>query len=76
MFNKCPGQDGRNLRVSLHKCPECGGNVEIFSDEPRVKCAKCKTLVQREASPSCFEWCASARECMGDRFPGNTPDGA
>ena len=28
---RLPGQDGRNLKVSLHKCPNCGNEVEIFS---------------------------------------------
>ena len=37
MTSKCPGQDLRNLRVSLHKCPNCGAEVEIFSDEIKVK---------------------------------------
>ena len=32
MFGKCPGQDTRNLRVEMFKCPGCGGGVEIFSD--------------------------------------------
>ncbi len=66
MFSKCPGQDSRNLRVSLHKCPNCGGEVEIFSDETRVKCQKCGTMVFKERMPSCIEWCASARQCLGE----------
>ena len=33
MHSKCPGQDSRNLRVALYKCPNCGADVEIFSDE-------------------------------------------
>ena len=66
MYNKCPGQDIRNLRVSVHKCPNCGAEVEIFSDEMRVKCHKCGQYVHREKVPSCIEWCASARECLGE----------
>ena len=66
MFSKCPGQDSRNLRVELHKCPNCGGEVEIFSDETRVKCQKCGTMVFKERMPSCIEWCASARQCLGE----------
>jgi len=31
MYTRCPGQDMRNLRVSLHKCPGCGAEVEIFA---------------------------------------------
>ena len=70
---KCPGQDARNLRVSLYKCPECGANVELFSDESRIKCQKCKSWVYHQKSQSCAEWCSSARKCLGDRWPGNQP---
>ena len=66
MFSKCPGQDTRKLRVELHKCPNCGAEVEIFSDETRIKCQKCGTMVFREKMPSCIEWCSSARQCLGE----------
>ncbi len=66
MVSRCPGQDSRNLRVELYKCPKCGAEVEIFSDESRIKCRKCGTYVYREKMPSCIEWCAKARECLGE----------
>ena len=66
MTSKCPGQDFRNLRVSLHKCPDCGAEVEIFSDEMKVKCHKCGAKVYRDKIPSCIDWCASARQCLGE----------
>ena len=66
MVSKCPGQDFRKLRVSLHKCPSCGNEVEIFSDELRVKCRKCGEMVYRDKIPSCIDWCASARQCLGE----------
>jgi DNA-directed RNA polymerase subunit RPC12/RpoP len=65
-FMKCPGQDMRNLRVSVHKCPNCGAEVEIFSDEMRVRCPKCRQMVYKEKVPSCIDWCASARQCLGE----------
>jgi len=65
MDGKCPGQDMRNLRVSVHKCPNCGAEVEIFSDELRVKCPKCKKYIYKERVPSCIEWCTSAPQCLG-----------
>ncbi|MFC1859990.1 hypothetical protein ACFLYC_00215 [Chloroflexota bacterium] len=55
MTAKCPGQDFRNLRVSLHRCPECGAEAEIFSDEIRVKCQKCAEMVYRGNMPSCID---------------------
>lgn len=66
MYSKCPGQDMRKLRVELYKCPQCGAEVEIFSDETRIKCQKCGTMVFKEKMPSCIEWCASARQCLGE----------
>ena len=66
MYSRCPGQDSRNLRAELHKCPNCGYEVEIFSDEIKVKCYKCGKYVYREKTPSCIEWCASVRQCLGE----------
>jgi len=66
MYSRCPGQDLRNLKVSLHKCPSCGAKIEIFSDELKVKCQKCGAKVYKEKVPSCIEWCASARQCLGE----------
>jgi len=66
MYMKCPGQDPRNLRAELHKCPKCGYEVEIFSDESSRKCPECGERVYREKTPSCIEWCASARQCLGE----------
>jgi len=66
MYARCPGQDNRNLRAELHKCPECGYEVEIFSDEPGRNCPQCRTRVLREQTPSCIAWCASAKKCLGE----------
>lgn len=66
MSGRCPGQDGRHLSVSLHICPNCGNEVEMFSDEIRVKCRGCGEYVHKESVPSCIQWCAQARECLGE----------
>ncbi len=66
MSSQCPGQDMRNLRVELYKCPNCSAKVEIFSDELKVKCPKCGKYIHKEKIPSCFDWCASARQCLGE----------
>jgi len=63
--NKCPGQDSRELAISLHLCPKCGAMVEIFSDEQRHRCPECKTMVFTQETPSCVQWCKAARECLG-----------
>ncbi|MDD5509950.1 MAG: hypothetical protein PHI12_03980 [Dehalococcoidales bacterium] len=66
MIGKCPGQDMRNLRAAIYKCPNCGNEVEMFSDELRIKCKQCGQYVYQEQVSSCIEWCASARQCLGE----------
>jgi ssDNA-binding Zn-finger/Zn-ribbon topoisomerase 1 len=66
MSGHCPGQDGRDLKVSLHPCPSCGAEVEMFSDEIRAKCHVCGNYVCKESIPSCATWCVKARECLGE----------
>ena len=42
MFDKCPGADSiRTPKLKVKKCPECGGDVEIFSTDLQVKCPTC-----------------------------------
>jgi Fe-S-cluster-containing dehydrogenase component len=38
----------------------------MFSDELKVKCHKCGEMVYKEKIPSCIDWCASARQCLGE----------
>ena len=66
MTIRCPGQDFRWLRVELYKCPNCGAEEEIFSNETRVKCHGCGEWIYKEKLPSCIDWCASARQCLGE----------
>ncbi|MDD5166541.1 MAG: phosphohydrolase [Candidatus Omnitrophica bacterium] len=66
-MDKCPGQDKRNIKVETISCLTCGCSIEIFSDEVKVTCPKCKNLVCRQRLPSCVDWCKHARECVGDQ---------
>jgi DNA-directed RNA polymerase subunit RPC12/RpoP len=66
MTVRCPGQDFRWLRVELYKCPNCGAEEEIFSNETRVKCHECGEWIYKGKLPSCIDWCASARQCLGE----------
>jgi DNA-directed RNA polymerase subunit RPC12/RpoP len=66
MESKCPGQDIRNLKSAMYKCPSCGAEVEMFSDELRIKCKNCGAYVYKEEAPSCIEWCPQARQCLGE----------
>ena len=62
---RCPGQSGRNLEAELYPCPGCGCEVEIFSDELRQRCPRCKREVYGKRIPSCIDWCRAAEECLG-----------
>ena len=66
MNNKCPGQDPRHIKSELIKCPDCGYELEIFSDEVKLSCPRCKNLVCRARLPSCVDWCKFARQCIGE----------
>ncbi|HLD30056.1 MAG TPA: HD domain-containing protein [bacterium] len=63
---KCPGTDARFLKVEQRKCPACGYEVEIFSDEFKVSCPGCHADVFRSETPSCIDWCRYAKECVGE----------
>ncbi|MCL5256217.1 MAG: phosphohydrolase [Chloroflexi bacterium] len=47
-------------------CSRCGTEVEIWTDEMKATCPKCKTPVFRDRAPSCIDWCAYAKECVGE----------
>ncbi|MDI6815753.1 MAG: phosphohydrolase [Actinomycetota bacterium] len=66
MSTKCPGSDMRNITAGIYACPSCGEAVEIFSDEMRRRCPKCKEWVAKKETPSCVQWCSSARSCLGE----------
>lgn len=62
---KCPGIDSRYLKIELKKCPDCGYELEFFSDEIKVRCPSCGKDVLKEEIPSCISWCKYAAECIG-----------
>ena len=63
---KCPGSEIiRHPQPENINCPHCGKRVEIWSDEEETPCPGCGRAVFRKMPPSCWEWCACARECIG-----------
>ncbi len=67
MFNKCPGSLGNTPTLKVKKCPECGGEVEVFSNDIQVRCDRCGFTVYNELE-SCIQWCKYAKECVGEEL--------
>jgi len=66
---KCPGQDQRFWKpddIFEVQCPGCGGAIEFFKDEPKLKCRKCRRMVLNlKINLGCAEWCKYAEQCLG-----------
>lgn len=65
MFDQCPG--GAHLRtptLKIRRCPQCGEEVEIFSNDLKVNCSRCGFTIYNDVQ-SCVQWCRHAEECLG-----------
>lgn len=65
MLDHCPGT--ANLRtptLAVKRCPQCGGEVEVFSNDISVRCGTCGFEVYNDIL-SCVQWCKHAKECVG-----------
>lgn len=66
---RCPGQDQRFWKpedIFEVKCPGCGGPIEFFKDEPKLKCRECaRVVVNPKIDLGCAEWCQYAEQCVG-----------
>jgi endogenous inhibitor of DNA gyrase (YacG/DUF329 family) len=68
MIDGCPGtQKFKQPQPEEIKCPLCGREVEIWTDEFQVECPKCKKQFSR-GGQSCLDWCKGARECVGEEI--------
>jgi hypothetical protein len=68
MLNHCPGAGALrgNVTISEKICPECGREIELFSCEPYGVC-ECGFVAYNDTQ-SCVQWCAHARECVGEEL--------
>jgi len=63
----CPGAVKIKDPVpEFFKCPNCGEEVEIWTNEYSCKCDNCGTEVIKEHALSCIEWCEYAVKCVGE----------
>jgi hypothetical protein len=66
MRNQCPGsQSVKEARPEYVRCPHCGGEVEVWTDEVRGRCSLCNAWVYREQGATCLDWCQQAEQCVG-----------
>ena len=64
---KCPGsQKFSQPQPEIIRCLRCGEEVEIWTDEVKARCPKCKDEVTRDSGQSCLDWCRYAKECVGE----------
>ncbi len=62
----CPGSRTiREPRPEYINCPDCGAEVEIWTDELKAICSSCGNKVYRAQQASCIDWCPHAKECVG-----------
>ena len=62
----CPGSTVfREPQPTDVRCPHCGGETEIWSDEPMARCMHCGEWITQARGASCIDWCAFAKECIG-----------
>jgi HD superfamily phosphohydrolase YqeK/DNA-directed RNA polymerase subunit RPC12/RpoP len=70
---RCPGQDSRYWGAEAIfevECPNCGGKVEFFKDEPTRRCKGCgQKLVNPKMDFGCAAYCKFAEQCLGDLPP-------
>jgi len=72
MHQICPGAKLiRQPKPEIFDCPHCGEEVEIWTDELKGTCLKCKTVVMRYQDQSRLEWCKLAKNCAGDEAYNN-----
>ena len=65
LIDRCPGSAGiRTPSLTVKKCPRCGEEIEIFSNEVSASCGGCGFVVYNDQA-SCIRWCRFAEECVG-----------
>ena len=64
-MNQCPGFSAfARLKLEIVTCPDCGGDVEVWSDEAHGMCPACKKAVVRKNTQACMDWCRYASHVL------------
>ena len=68
MIFSCPGsQKFKQPQPENIKCPFCGEEAEIWTDEFETVCPGCKKKISRSGQ-SCLDWCKEAKNCVGENI--------
>lgn len=65
LLNRCPGSLAGTPTLKIKKCPECGHEVEVFSNDVKVNCDGCGFAVYNDVE-SCIQYCKYAKSCVGE----------
>ena len=69
MISECPGAKFfKQAEPENINCPTCSEELEIWTDEVKVICPHCKTVVARRQVQSCLDWCKFGKECVGEEL--------
>lgn len=63
------GCQGKPRTPTIHEkvCPRCGNLIELFSIDTEATCEHCGFVAYNDTL-SCVQWCAYARQCVGDEM--------
>jgi anaerobic ribonucleoside-triphosphate reductase len=69
MLGACPGAVAikGTPTLKIKECPECGGEIEVFSNLTSYVCKVCGFEGYNDTM-SCIRWCKYARDCVGDEL--------
>ncbi|MCX8162517.1 MAG: hypothetical protein N3E44_05990 [Candidatus Bathyarchaeota archaeon] len=63
-WKSCPGIANLIRPIPEYiECPNCGSEIEIWSDEDEATCSSCGAVAVRRQRLSCLEWCEYADKC-------------
>jgi ribosomal protein S27AE len=55
----------KSPHLHTQKCPHCGEEVEIFSNDGKGTCGNCGFIIYND-NLSSIPWCRYAKECAGE----------
>jgi ribosomal protein S27AE len=65
LIDGCPGAAHlKTPSLAVKRCPRCGEEIEIFSNEVSASCGNCGFVIFNDEA-SCISWCRYAEECVG-----------